>query len=237
MLPYLGLSAAVILVASLISQRMRPKRFYIVRHGQTLLNAQHIKQDAGGGLSEEGTEQARRIGLFLGSFGIEAIYASPFERAKQTAEIIAGYLKVPVAYSDLLRERKNPSEVIGKSTRDAEVEHIVSQIDLTFHPDDYRYSDEENFLDLKTRAVACLSYLASRPEQTICVVTHHAFLKMLLACMLYRDTLHADDFVKLSFFNQSDNGGTSICEYRPWRRWFNKNRGWRVLSYNEQLGQ
>ncbi|HVW71647.1 MAG TPA: histidine phosphatase family protein, partial [Candidatus Paceibacterota bacterium] len=190
-----------------------------------------------GGLSEEGKEQAHRIGLYLGSLGIEAIYASPFERAKETAEIIAAQLHVPIEYSDLLRERKNPSDVIGKSTRDPEVEQIVSQIDLTFHDDTYRHADEENFLDLKARAIACLSYLASRPEQELCIVTHHAFLKMLLACMLYRDELHASDFVKLSFFNQSDNGGTSICEYRPWGRWLNKNRGWRVLSYNEQLGQ
>ncbi len=236
MLPYLGLLAVLILAAALAAQRMRPKRFYIVRHGQTLLNAEHIKQGAEGGLSEEGEEQARRIGLFLGRFGIEAIYASPFERAKETAEIIAGYLKVPVEYSDLLRERKNPSEVLGKSTHDPETERIVNAIDLTYHNDDFRYSDEENFIDLKTRAERCLEYLASRPEDQICVVTHHAFLKMLLACMLYPDTLHASDFIKLSFFNQSDNGGTSIYEYQPWKKYLTKSRGWQVLSYNDQLG-
>lgn len=237
MFTYLGLGAVVILIASLVSQRMRSKRFYIVRHGQTLFNAAHIKQGADGALSEEGKEQARRIGLFLGRFGIDAIYASPFERAKQTAAIIAEYLKVPVAYSELLRERKNPSDVVGKSTHDPDVERIIDRIDLSYHSDDYRYADEENFLDLKERALACLTYLASRPEQEICVVTHHAFLKMLLAYMLYRESLHAGDFVKLSFFNQSDNGGTSICEYNPWRGLFSKKRGWRVLSYNEQLGQ
>jgi len=237
MLAYFGLACAIILVASLITQRMRTKRFFIVRHGQTLLNKEHVKQDAAGGLSEEGKEQARRIGLYLGRFRIEAIYASPYERAEETAEILASELSVPVEYSELLRERKNPSEVVGKSTRDPDVERIVSQMDLSYHEDDYRYSDEENFIDLKARAHACLRYLASRPEGTVCIVTHHAFLKMLLAVMLYPDTINARDFIKLSFFNQVDNGGTSVCEYRPWRRLFGKNRGWRVLSYNEQLGQ
>jgi broad specificity phosphatase PhoE len=236
MLPTLGLIAASILALSLISQRLQTKRFYIVRHGQTLLNQAHIKQDAEGGLSDEGKRQAQHIGLFLGNFGIEAIYASPYERAKETAEIIAGYIHAPIEYSDLLRERKNPSEVVGKSTRDDDVERIVSMIDLTVHEDNYRYSDEENFVDLRKRALACLSYLASRPEHHLCVVTHHAFLKMLLACMLHRDTLHAGDFVLLSFFNQSDNGGASVCEYQPWKKYISRNRGWRVLSYNEKLG-
>ncbi len=58
---------------------------------------------------------------------------------------------------------------------------------------------------------------------------------MLIAYLLYRERLHAADFIKLSFFNISDNAGITICEFHPWRI-FSPTRGWEVVSYNEQPG-
>jgi broad specificity phosphatase PhoE len=113
------------------------------------------------------------------------------------------------------------------------VERIVDQIDLSYHDDTYRYSDEENFADLKERARKCLDFLSDQPERRICAVTHSYFLKMLLSFLLHRNDLHAPDYIKLSFFNPADNGGITICEYRPWKRWFSKTRGWSVIAYNE----
>lgn len=213
----------------------RPKRYYLIRHGRTLLNEARIKQGPEGALSDAGKKQARHVAQYLARFQIEKIYTSPYERAQETASIMKNVLGATVATTELLRERKNPSEVLGKRTDDPAVQRIIDQIELGYHDDDFRYSDEETFAEQKARAKQCLSYLASRSEHRVVVVTHHAFLKMLLAYMLYRNDLHAGDFVRLSFFNQSDNGGISICEYHPLRR-FNTTRGWRVLSYNEQLG-
>jgi broad specificity phosphatase PhoE len=211
---------------------MRPRRFYLVRHGETLLNAKHIRQGEEGGLSEKGRRQAEHVGQYLEHRSITRLLSSTYPRAKETAEIINKYLKTPIRYSILLTERKNPKEIIGKSTDDPEVAHIIDQIDLAYHPDDYRYSDEENFADLKKRARKCLILLARQSTRTMCVVTHHKFLKMLLSYMLYRERLHAADFVKLSFFNMADNAGVSICEYRPWKM-FSRTRGWEVVSFNE----
>ena len=115
-------------------------------------------------------------------------------------------------YSPLLVERRNPSEIIGKDRDNPDVVRVIDQMDLAYHEDDYRFSDEENFIDLKKRAKECLSFLAREGARETCVITHHAFLKMLLSYMLYREKLHAADFVKLSFFNTSDNGGISVCE-------------------------
>lgn len=211
---------------------MRPRRYYFVRHGETELNKKHIKQGAEGGLSDAGKRQAREVGASLSDKGIHKIISSPYERARETAELINETLRVSVSYTPLLAERKNPSEVIGKHRDDPEVVRIVDQIDLAYHEDEYRYSDEENFVDLKRRAKKCLRYLRRHGRRHTCVVTHHAFLKMILAYATYRERLHAADFVKLSFFNVSDNGGVSICEYHPWKR-FSKTRGWQVVSFNE----
>lgn len=228
-LPFVVLALAAIGVILL----GRPRRFYFIRHGETLLNAQHIRQGADGALSEKGRQQAEKVGGYLKRFPIERIIASTYPRAKETAALINEHLKVHIIYSPLLAERRNPSEIIGKKRDDPEVVRIVDQMDLAYHDDTYRFSDEENFTDLKKRARRCLNLLARQGARETAVVTHHVFLKMLVAYLLYRERLHAADFVKLSFFNVSDNAGITVCEFHPWKLW-NATRGWEVISYNEQ---
>jgi broad specificity phosphatase PhoE len=226
------LLVALVVIAFILL--LRPRRFYFIRHGETLLNAQHIKQGSEGSLSVNGEKQAEQVAAYLKRLPIECIISSPYTRAKETSAILNKALHVSVLYSPLLSERRNPSEVLGKSTRDPEVIRIVDEMDLAYHEDTYRYSDEENFIDMKIRARKCLNLLSRQGAYQTVVVTHHAFLKMLLAYMLYREGLHAGDFIKLSFFNTSDNGGVSVCEFNPLKV-FSPSRGWRVISYNEQV--
>lgn len=226
---FLGYSLIIFIPVFLF---MRPRRFYFVRHGETLLNAAHTRQGKDGALSENGRLQTRRVGLYLMRFHIKRIISSPFERARETSSIIDEYLKVPISYSPLFAERRNPAEIIGKHDDDPEVARIVDQMDRAYHDDNYRFSDEENFQDLKDRAQHALGFLSSRAARETCVVTHSIFLKMLIAYLLYRDDIHATDYAKLSFFNASDNANITICEFHPWKV-FSKTRGWEVVSYNE----
>lgn len=226
-------SLLVLLFVMLVLMNMRMRRFYFVRHGETLLNAQHVRQGEEGALSERGREQARRVAERLKNFSIERIISSSYPRAQETAQIIASELHIPITVSKLFAERRNPKEIIGKATSDPDVISIVDRIDLAYHADDYRYSDEENYTDLKKRARKCLALLSRQGAGETAIVTHHGFLKMCIAYMLYRENLHAGDFIKLSFFNVSDNAGITICEYNPWQM-FSPTRGWRVVSYNEQ---
>ena len=107
---------------------------------------------------------------------------------------------------------------------------------MAYHSDEYRFSDEENFTEMKLRARKCLNLLARQGARETVVVTHHVFLKMLVAYLLYRENLHATDFVKLSFFNYSNNASITICEFNPWKI-LSPTRGWNVMSYNEQPGE
>lgn len=211
----------------------RPRRFYFVRHGETLMNAEHIRQGEEGGLSDVGRQQAEKVGVYLKRFPIERIISSTYPRAQETAMLINTHLHVPIVYSPFLVERRNPSEIVGRNRDDADVKHIIDQMDLAYHEDDYRFSDEENFVDLKERARICLNLLARQGARETVVVTHHVFLKMLIAYLLYRKRLHAAQFTKLSFFNYSNNAGITVCEYHPWKFW-NATHGWEVVSYNEQ---
>jgi broad specificity phosphatase PhoE len=57
-------------------------------------------------LSEKGVRQAHALGRYFASSMARQIYSSPLERARQTAEIIASYLPVPITYTDDLIETR-----------------------------------------------------------------------------------------------------------------------------------
>lgn len=214
---------------------LQPKYYYIVRHGETELNSTHIKQGSEGGLNEKGTAQAQALGAAFSHFSIQHIYTSPYERAVQTAEILRASLRCGITRVPSLAERRNASETIGKKTDDPEVMRIEALTKYGFHDDTFRFSDEENFDDLKQRARACLTYLAHRPHTRMVVVTHHVFLHIFLAYLLYGEKLHANDLVKLSFYNPVDNGSITMCVYHPWHGRFQKTRGWEIRTYNQSI--
>lgn len=211
---------------------MATKLIYFVRHGETELNAKNIRQGPEGSLSERGREQAlataKRFPKHKGHPQI--IIASPYERTRETAEIIAKELKMKVKYSNLLVERRNPFEVIGHEGGEKRVRAIIDRIDKSYHPDDLRVSDEENFMDLKKRAKKLLSYIRWRREKRIIMVTHGIFLKMVASYMLYGDKLTASEYNNLSYFNPIDNAGMAICSYT--HHWFKKNE-WKILVWND----
>ena len=110
------------------------------------------------------------------------------------------------------------------------VRQIVDRIDKSFHADNLRYSDEENFTDLKERARKLLNYIAKRPERRIIMVTHGIFLKMVASYILYGEKLTASEHNSLSYFNPMDNAGMAICSYTI--HWFKKNE-WKIIVWND----
>ncbi len=211
---------------------MATKLIYFVRHGETENNAKGIRQGPEGSLSEKGRAQAlataKRFPKYKGHPQI--IISSPYQRAKETAEIIAEELKLKIKYSDLLRERKNPSEIVGHEGGEREVKKIIDRIDKSYHADDLRYSDEENFIDLKKRAKKLLSYISRRNAKRIIMVTHGIFLKMIVSYMLYGESLTASQYNNLSYFNPINNASMAICSYT--HHWFKKNE-WKLLVWND----
>ena len=79
-----------------------------VRHGETEANAIKYLSKPDTVLTELGISQARKAGQELKDSGIKTIVCSPFIRAQQTAEIIAGELGIDIKHIriiDELRER------------------------------------------------------------------------------------------------------------------------------------
>lgn len=77
----------------------------LVRHGETDWNRlQRWQGQADPPLNERGREQADELARALAGQSIEAIYASDLRRARETADIVAARLGLPVASEPGLRE-------------------------------------------------------------------------------------------------------------------------------------
>lgn len=78
---------------------------YLVRHGETALNAARILQPADTPLSERGRAQARALAARLATEPLAGILASDLARAAETAEFVGQATGLPIRHDPLLRER------------------------------------------------------------------------------------------------------------------------------------
>lgn len=80
--------------------------FCFLRHGETDSNRLRITAGATDvTLNETGWRQARDAAAALAGRGIDAVFCSPLRRARDTAELVAAALGLPVAVIDQLAER------------------------------------------------------------------------------------------------------------------------------------
>lgn len=109
----------------------------LVRHGETDWNAEgRLQGHTDRPLSEYGRRQARRLAEELVDETLDAIYASDLARARETAEIVAKRLTLPVMLDRDLREKdwgtwegltpaeRDRVELVGEST-EAHQERIL----------------------------------------------------------------------------------------------------------------
>lgn len=137
-------------------------------------------------LSEEGVHEAVLLANALRSEPpFAAIYASPLERARSTAEIISAAVCVPVLLDEGLREIFC-GEVDGRS-----VEHV-----RTAHPEawnrnweerdeGFRWPGGESYFEFRSRCVRTLQAIAGRHTgERVLVVTHAGVITQALGWIL-----------------------------------------------------
>ena len=84
---------------------MSVQQVHFIRHGQTEFNTERRLQGAlPVPLNDRGREQSRALARCLRAWSIDAIYASPRARAKETAQIIGSELQMAVREDERLAE-------------------------------------------------------------------------------------------------------------------------------------
>jgi 2,3-bisphosphoglycerate-dependent phosphoglycerate mutase len=78
---------------------------YLIRHGTPTQNAAiPYNRPPGPDLSERGRSEARQAATFLADKGVDHLFASPFARTTQTAEVLVDTLGLPATFTALLQE-------------------------------------------------------------------------------------------------------------------------------------
>ena len=157
---------------------------HLVRHGQTDLHTQGImagwKNDPG--LNAEGRRQAQVTALRLADqsrqASIGAIYASPFPRAQQTAEIINTVLKVPLIFEDSLKDI-NIGDWNGQSVE--QVFHSEIGQRYMADPVGVRLPNGEEITEVEARVIPVVERIRRAHRDAAVIVSHLDVIELILA--------------------------------------------------------
>lgn len=174
-------------------------RIFLIRHGATVLTAEDRFAGATNvQLSEDGRQQARRLADRLADIPVAAIYASPMDRTRETAEILAEPHRQKVQTRDGLREISHGHW--EEMTRQ-DVEKNFPAEAAAWDEDPYTCAPEggETGLAVTARALpALLEIVRAHPGEPVIVVSHKATIRLLLSSLLgfdprrFRDNLDQD---------------------------------------------
>ncbi|OGL68806.1 hypothetical protein A3D60_00215 [Candidatus Uhrbacteria bacterium RIFCSPHIGHO2_02_FULL_47_29] len=206
------------------------KIVYFVRHGQSADNVAPVFQSPDSPLNEKGQQQAESIAQRVSKLSFDALIASPFERAKQTAEAIAKATGKKEECSELFVERIKPSYINGKPYTDEKANGLWREWEKSLHTPGLRAEDGENFDDLVARADKALAFLQNRTEKSLVVVTHGYFLRTIVARVLLGDLLSGEAFRNIQRTAAMENTGLTVLQYRES---FEEKPAWRLWIYND----
>jgi len=201
-------------------------RIYFVRHGESASNFAKRRQGASDELSEVGKKQAEIVAKRFKTIPIDMIMASHYKRAHQTAEAIAQAIEKPVVINDLLHEVKQPTETIGLSWDDPECIRIVELCKTNISDPEWHYSDEENFFDLRNRAIKFIDSLPKLEFENIAVVTHGLFLVVLVMVMKFRENFTPEMYQSFKNYFYMNNTGITVCDNTY-------NDEWWLMTWND----
>ncbi len=166
----------------------------LVRHGQTPTTGKILPGRAAGlNLADVGVEQAQRAAERIQALKeVDAVYASPLERARQTAAPIAKILGLRTHIDKGLLEC-DFGDWTGKEL--AALMKLPEWSTVQRAPSTFRFPQGESFTEMQTRMVSTLDRLRARhPGGTIVCVSHADPIK---AAMAHAMGSHIDLFQRI----------------------------------------
>ncbi len=165
--------------------RMTPTRIYLIRHAETVWNAEgRLQGTLDAPLSERGHRQVQRLVKALEAVPLSTVYSSPLERAHGTARALAAAHGLVVQTVDDLREM-NQGEWEGRLVEDVAAEYGESLTMWRDSPAETRLPGGETLAEVARRAAGALRNVAARHAgQPIAVVAHGGVNKTILLTVL-----------------------------------------------------
>jgi len=163
----------------------------IIRHGETEWNTADIfRGRISIGLSEKGLTQVELLSQYLSSKKIQAIYCSPLQRAKQTAEAIARTYYLNIQPLPELTDL-DFGEWEGKSQQEVSLKYKDIYTQWLDRPDLAVIPGGETLTDARKRSINALDWVISQNTGgVVAIVTHRVVTKILICAMLGLDDSH-----------------------------------------------
>lgn len=151
-------------------------QIYLLRHGQTTGD---IEDRYGGNyddhLTDLGKKEAVRLSEELSKVGIEKVFSSPLNRAKETAEILKKSLGIDIEIIENLRERNHYGVLTGIIKSEAkekfpeDVEKVKSYKTCA--------TNGEEYLSFKERVENAFKEITKTDFSLVAVVTHGGVIR------------------------------------------------------------
>jgi broad specificity phosphatase PhoE len=209
---------------------------YFTRHGESVANVADRTMEPepadGDRLSERGWEQARGVGERLRGEGIEAIVASPFGRAQETASAIGGILDLGFSTDEDLYEVRQ-SDAYRSASPSYEGTGHVSWMPRS--APDHAEPGAESFAGILERVTRVQERLEARIEsERVLCVSHWGFMHFFLGAAIFREGFspaHLPALYRMSHIN------TGISIFQKRRDYLIEGvrfDGWALLTWNDQ---
>ena len=161
----------------------KPTLVLLVRHGRTPTTGQVLPGRAKGlHLADEGKTQAARAGeriAVLGQQRVKAVYASPMERARETAAPIAKGLGLRVQSLRGLIEA-DFGNWTGRNL--GELAKLPEWQQVQRYPSGFRFPEGESFAQMQEQACDTIRKLVvTHPGETVVAVSHADPIKAIVA--------------------------------------------------------
>ena len=157
-----------------------------LRHGQAKNNTERILagRTEGVPLTDTGIKQAEHTAQLLADMNISAIYSSPIERAKHTAEIAGKHNSLDVTIDDRLNELDMgkftgmPYDEIFKSHGNVFMKFYNGELEIA-------HNGVETFPDVKKRILGIVDHIIEKhPDENVLLVTHMDPIKAMLSTVI-----------------------------------------------------
>ena len=157
-----------------------------MRHGQAVNNVQRrlVGRLPNVPLTENGREQAQYAAHCVEEMNISCIYASPMQRAMESAQIVAQHNSIPVAEDARLAEVE-VGKFAGHTYED--ISSIWGNITLRFYQNDDKLKDMgiETFDEIKARIQDMVRFvLKNHRDENVLLVTHMDPIKAMFSTVL-----------------------------------------------------
>ncbi|MBI1662084.1 MAG: histidine phosphatase family protein [Nitrosopumilus sp.] len=157
-----------------------------LRHGQAKNNTERILagRTEGVPLTDVGEQQAQHTAELLEHMNISAIYSSPIQRAKHTAEIVGKHNSLDVTIDERLIEL-DMGKFTGMAYDDIFTDH--GNVFMKFYQGDLEiaHNGVETFDEVKKRVLGIVDHvIENHPDENVVLVTHMDPIKAMLSTVV-----------------------------------------------------